>query len=148
MDGNQVDATVTVFDLHAQARVRGFDLRGLYARASVGDAARLNRALGLEGGAGVGSGMAGHYVQAGYDLLSRTLSDASITPYLRYEVVDTQADMPAGVERALSTRGRFITFGLEIRPMAPIVVKVDHAWVGNDADTGLNQFNVNVGFAF
>ena len=35
-----------------------------------------------------------------------------------------------------------------MRPIAPIVVKVDHAWVGNDADTGLNQLNVNVGFAF
>lgn len=148
LDGAPVDATVTVFDLHAQARVRGFDLRGLYARASVGNAGRLNRALGLEGGAGVGSGMAGHYVQAGYNLLSRTLSDASVTPYLRYEVVDTQANMPVGIERKRSTRGSYLTIGVEMRPIAPIVVKVDHAWVGNDADTGLNQLNVNVGFAF
>lgn len=96
----------------------------------------------------MGSGLAGYYLEAGYDLLSRTLSEASLTPYLRYEVVDTQSSMPSGFERRPSTRGSYLTVGLEVRPLAPIVVKVDHAWVGNDADTGLNQFNVNVGFAF
>lgn len=148
LDGTEVDANVTIFDLHAQARVRGFDLRALYARASLDQAGQLNRALGLEGNKGVGSGMAGYYVQAGYNLLSRTLSEVSLTPYMRYEVVDTQASMPAGFERNPSTRASYFTAGLELRPIQPIVVKVDHAWVGNDANTGLNQFNVNVGFAF
>jgi hypothetical protein len=27
-------------------------------------------------------------------------------------------------------------------------VKIDHAWVSNDADTGINQFNINLGYAF
>ena len=148
LDGAEVDASVTVFDAHAQARVRGLDLRVLYARASVDQAAELNRALGLKGGDGVGSGLSGYYLQAGYNLLSRGLSESSLTPYLRYEVVDTQVSMPAGFERKPSTKGRYVTAGLEYRPIPPVVVKVDHAWVGNDANMGLDQFNVNVGFAF
>ena len=28
------------------------------------------------------------------------------------------------------------------------VMKVDHAWVSNDAETGVDQFNVNMGYAF
>ena len=26
--------------------------------------------------------------------------------------------------------------------------KVDHAWVSNDASSGVNQFNINLGYAF
>jgi hypothetical protein len=35
-----------------------------------------------------------------------------------------------------------------LKPIPNIVVKVDHAWVSNDAETGVNQFNVNMGYAF
>ena len=35
----------TIFDLHGQVQVRGFDLRGLYAKANIDDAAGLNRTV-------------------------------------------------------------------------------------------------------
>ena len=56
--------------------------------------------------------------------------------------------MPPGFERSLSTDNAFVTLGVELKPIPNVVVKIDYAWVSNDADTGVNQFNVNMGYAF
>ncbi len=41
-----------------------------------------------------------------------------------------------------------MTLGVELKPISNIVVKVDHAWVSNDVETGVNQFNIALGYAF
>ena len=150
VDGTEYGVGTTIFDVHGQAQVRGLDLRGLFARASLSDAARLNQALGKSGSSGVGEGLQGAYIQLGYDLLSQVAGAGGVglTPYVRYEQVDTQARMPAGFERSLSTDNTYFTFGIELKPDPGIVLKVDHAWVSNDANTGVNQFNINLGYAF
>ena len=150
VDGTEYGVGTTIFDVHGQAQVRGIDLRGLFARASLSDAAMLNRALGKSGGGGVGEGLQGAYIQFGYDVLSQVprAGGVGLTPYVRYEQVDTQHRMPTGFERSLSTDNTYLTFGIELKPIAGVVLKVDHAWVSNDADSGVNQFNVNLGYAF
>jgi hypothetical protein len=150
VDGREIDVRTTIVDLHTQAQIRGVDVRGLFARTSIDDAAELNQALGLTGTSGVAERMQGGYVQVGYNLLSQTTSagGVALTPYLRYEQVDTQARMPVGFERSLSTDNTFVTLGVELKPISNVVVKVDHAWVGNDAGSGVNQFNLNMGYAF
>ena len=150
VDGTKYGIGTNIFDLHGQAQVRGFDLRALMARASLSDAAMLNMALGKSGGSGVGSGLAGQYIQIGYDLLSQVpaAGEVGLTPYVRYETVDTQAEMPAGFERSLSTDNTYFTFGIELKPNPGVVLKVDHAWVSNDANSGVDQFNINLGYAF
>jgi hypothetical protein len=44
-DGEDVDALTTLWDLHAQYRFRGLELRGLAAFGAVGDAGALSRQL-------------------------------------------------------------------------------------------------------
>ena len=150
VDGTEYGVGTTIFDVHGQAQVRGIDLRGLFARASLSDAAMLNRALGKSGSSGVGEGLQGAYIQFGYDVLSQVprAGGVGLTPYVRYEQVDTQHRMPTGFERSLSTDNTYLTFGIELKPIPGVVLKVDHAWVSNDADSGVNQFNVNLGYAF
>ena len=150
VDGRELDVRTTIVDLHGQAQIRGLDVRGLYARTSIDDAAELNQALGLRGSNGVAEQMQGGYVQVGYNLLSQTASagGVALTPYFRYEQVDTQDRMPEGFERSLSTDNTFVTLGVELKPIPNVVVKIDHAWVSNDAETGVDQFNVNMGYAF
>ena len=150
VDGREIDVRTTIVDLHGQVQTRGVDVRGLYARTSIDDAAELNQALGLRDASGIAERMQGGYVQVGYNLLSQTVSagGVALTPYLRYERVDTQDRMPAGFERSLSTDNTFVTLGVELKPIPNVVVKIDHAWVSNDADSGVNQFNVNMGYAF
>ena len=153
VDGTEFGVRTTIFDLHAQVQARGVDVRGLFARAHLSDAAQLNQALGKTGASGVAERMQGSYVQVGYDLLSQTSgglggAGVALTPYVRYEVVDTQDRMPVGFSRSLSTDNTFVTAGIELKPIPNVVVKVDHSWVSNDADTGINQFNIAMGYAF
>ena len=150
IDAEEFDVRTTIFDIHAQAQIRGLDLRGLYARAELSDAAQLNQVLGLTGSDGVAETMQGGYVQVGYDVLSQVSfgGDLAVTPYVRLEQVDTQASMPVGFVRSQSTDNTFTTLGIEIKPIPNVVFKADYAWVSNDADTGINQFNINLGYAF
>ncbi len=139
----------SIFDVHAQAQVRGFDIRGLFAQANLADTARLNQFLGLTGSSGVGDTMRGGYVQFGYDVLSQVAAaGVGLSPYIRFEKVDTQAAVAAGFTRNPSKNNTYTTFGLELKPIPNIVVKVDHMWVNNAVESGVNQFNVNVGYAF
>ena len=150
VDDTEYGVRTSIFDVHAQAQVRGFDVRGLFAQANLADTERLNQVLGLTGSNAVGETMRGGYVQLGYDLLSQlpAAGGVGLTPYLRFEKVDTQAAVAAGFTRNPSKNNRYVTFGVELKPIPGVVVKVDHMWVSNTADSGVNQFNVNVGYAF
>ena len=143
--GTEYGVRTTIFDLHGQAQVRGFDVRALFARAHLDDVAQLNRVLDTI----VGERMQGAYIQVGYDVLSQTGSaGVALTPYVRYEQVDTQDRVPDGAVRSLATDNTHVTVGVELKPIPNIVVKLDHAWVSNDADTGINQFSLSMGYAF
>lgn len=149
VDRRDVDVSTTIVDLHAQAEFRGFDIRGLFAQATIGDALELNRFLQQTGTAGVGEKMRGGYLQIGYDVLSQqSTGSVELSPYYRWEKVDTQATMPIGFSRSLSTDSVFHTVGIELKPISAVVVKVDHMWATNGADTGVDQFNLSLGYAF
>jgi opacity protein-like surface antigen len=89
-------------------------------------------------------------MQVGYDVLSQSnaLSGTQLTPYYRWERVDTQATMPVGFDRSRSTDNTFNTIGVEVKPIPNIVVKADYAWVSNDAETSVNQFSIGLGYVF
>ena len=139
----------SIFDVHAQAQVRGFDIRGLFAQANLADTDRLNQFLGLTGSSGVGETMRGGYLQFGYDVLSQVdAAGVGLSPYIRYEKVDTHAAVTAGFTRSPSRNSTYTTFGVELKPIPNIAVKVDYMWMNNAVESGVNQFNVNVGYAF
>jgi len=146
--GDRLDVGTTVAEVHAQAQMRGFDLRALFARASVDDAGAASRALNLSVATPIAERMQGGYVQAGYNVLSQFTTPVAVTPYLRYEHIDTQHRVPAGFTSDLSRDGVFKTLGVEVKPIPNIVVKTDYQWITNEAGTGRNQFNVNLGYAF
>ena len=72
----------------------------------------------------------------------------SVMPYVRYEHVDTQNRVPAGFDRDAAQDADFKTLGVELKPIPNVVLKTDYQWVTNEAGTGRNQFNVNLGYAF
>ena len=148
--GRNYGVRTSIFDVHAQAQVRGVDFRALFARAGLDDTSMLNQVLGLEGRSGVAEKMQGGYVQFGYDVLSQApaAGGVALTPYLRYEKVDTHTALAAGFTRDPGKNNTYTTFGVELKPIPGIVLKVDHMWVSNSVDSGVNQFNFSVGYAF
>lgn len=148
VDGESLDIGNTITEVHGQAQLRGFDIRALYARATVDDAGALSVALKRAATAGVAERMQGGYLQVGYNLLSQTASSIALTPFVRFEQIDTQDRVPAGFTRDLARDGRFTTIGIELKPIPNVVVKTDYQRITNAANSGRNQFNVNLGYAF
>ncbi len=148
--GEILGVGTTIYDLHAEWKWRGLELRGLVTHAELDDVAELNRALGKIGSASIGEELDGWYLQAGYDVLSLLDRSAGrqLTPYFRWEQFDTQSAVPTGFSRNPAQDQEIFTLGLDYKPIAPIVIKMDYQDYDNGAGTGLDQFNLAVGYIF
>lgn len=149
LGGRGVDVGTQILEAHAEWRWRGLDLRLLAARAELDDVARLNAVLGLTGNRSVGEELEGQYVQVGYDLLSHFGGgERQLTPFVRWERIDTQAAVPAGFSRNPANDQEILTYGLELQPLDQLVFKLDFQDFDNDAGTGQDQFNLGIGYVF
>jgi hypothetical protein len=131
--------------------MRGLDFRGLYARALIDEVVELNEALGLTGNESIGKTLQGGYLQVGYNLLQLTRykdGTRGFTPYFRFEKLNTQDEVPAGFEKDPSKDQTFYTLGVEFRPIYNIVIKTDYQWIRNEAESGVDQFNIALGYSF
>jgi hypothetical protein len=145
--GNSISVGTSIFDLHIEYRYRGLELRGLWARAELDDVARLNEALGYVGEQSVGETLAGGYLQAGFDVLAGR-GKSSLTPYLRWEQINTQEEVPDGWSADPANDQEIFTLGLAYQPIQQLIFKAEYQSVGNEAETGVNQFNLSMGYIF
>lgn len=146
--GETLDVRTTVAEIHGQARLRGFDVRGLYAFSNVDQAGELSAALGLPTTSPVAERMRGGYLQFGYNLLNRVSDRVQLIPYYRFEDVNTQVRVPLGYRADPRQHRTLHTFGFELKPIYQIVIKTDYQWISNRAETGVNQFNIALGYVF
>jgi hypothetical protein len=147
--GQTFSGNTTVFDVHADWKWRGLWLRALYARTTISDVAAINQANAFEGDESVGSRQWGWYLQGGFDVLTlKAGSRAGLTPFVRYERFDTQASVPAGHARNPQNDATVLTLGAVFKPIDPIAIKVDWQKRTNAARTGVNQWNVGLGYLF
>ena len=146
--GKPFDARVSIWDAHAEWRFRGLQLRGLAAFGRIGDAAAVNVLRGATGTASVGERFQGSYVEGGFDVLSFRGGRASLVPFVRYERLDTQKRVPAGFARDRANDVRVWTVGANYRPIPQVVVKLDYQDFANEARTGVDQWNLGLGWLF
>jgi hypothetical protein len=142
-----LDIPTRIAEFHGEYKRHGFQVRGLYAHASLDDVAELNNFLGLTGSSSVAESMNGGYIEAGYNILAGR-SEHSVTPYVRYESVDTQSEVPAAFLRNPARDQSLWTIGLEYKPISNIVVKADYIAFDNDANSGVDQFSILLGYSF
>src|SRR5688572_4959961 len=148
LNGERLDLGTTVAEVHGQAQMRGFDVRALFARSTLDEAGDASLALRLPTTAPLAETMLGGYVQVGYNVLSQLGTAVALTPYVRYEHVDTQHEVPAGFTRDLTRDGDFKTLGIDLKPIPNVVIKTEYQWLTTAAGTGRNQFNLNLGYSF
>jgi hypothetical protein len=147
--GELIHAPTTVWDVHGDWQWRGIWLRGVYAQTTIGQAALVNQLNNFEGDESVGSKQHGWYAQAAFDVLSLgTGSRMSLSPYVLYGQYDTQAEVPAGYERNPENDVTQLTLGAAFKPIDRLILKVDWQQTHNAARTGVNQWNVNLGYVF
>jgi hypothetical protein len=145
--GDSIAVGTSILDLHVEYRYRGLELRGLWARSELDDVARLNEALGYEGNRSVGETLEGGYLQAGYDVLAGR-GNSSLTPYLRWEQINTQQEVPDGWSSNPANDEQLLTLGLAYQPIEQLIFKAEYQNIDNEAGTGVDQFNLSMGYIF
>ena len=149
VDSRELGARVTLLEGHLQYEHRGFQLRALAARTRLGDAALINARNGLAGAESVGERQYGWYVQAAYDVMTLApRGQWSVTPFVRYEKLDTQQRVPPGFARDPANARSLLTAGVGVKPLPNVVLKADFQRGTNAARNGVNQFNLAVGYLF
>jgi hypothetical protein len=140
------DTETMIAELHAEWRAHGLWARGLVAWAELDDVAQLNAAKGLSGSSSVGEELEGYYVEAGYDVLTLFSESGghSLSPYVRYEAVDTQAEVPGGFASDPANDFDLVTVGLNWRPRSNLVFKAEY----QDFQRSEDGFNLAMGLSF
>ena len=147
--GESVDGRTTVLDAHVDWQWRGLWVRGLYAQTTISQAGLINQLNGFVGDESVGNRQNGWYVQAAYDVLSFSpTSKMSLLPYARYEGYDTQRQVPAGYARNPANDRTQLTVGLAFQPIDRLIFKLDWQQRRNAARTGVDAWNVALGYIF
>jgi len=147
-DRGRVDGALFLWDLHLDYRHRGLDVRALVAGAEVRDPASLNELSGLTGADAVGKTMLGWYVQGGYDVLRGVATAHQLIPYVRYEEVDTQRRVAAGFSADPANDLTVVSIGVAWKPVPQVAAKLDYQFHSNRANTGVNQWNAQLGWLF
>ncbi|UCE03455.1 MAG: hypothetical protein JSW67_04495, partial [Candidatus Latescibacterota bacterium] len=143
-------ALTTLYEAHLQFTHRGLRIRGLFAGGDIDDTEKINAANGFTGDESVGSRLLGWYVDLGYDVLVLAApgSGMRLVPYVRYEELDTQQKVPAGFERNLANDQQILTAGISFYPHSQVVLKTDYEVNRNAANSGVNQWNLGLGYNF
>jgi len=137
--------TTSVWDIHAEYRAGGLQLRGLYTRSSNSDGGVAALAA-TDPAREVGTRQWGGYLEAGYDLLKG--SKQALIPYLRFERLNAQQTVVAGVVTDQSQDRTLLTAGLAYKPIPQVAVKADWTRDENRARTGRDQFSLALGYTF
>lgn len=146
--GSTIQANTLILEGHAGFKWRGLDLRGLFAHATVDDVAALNAANGLTGDASIGERLTGWYLQGGYDVLRPLRSGVQLLPYVRYEWIDTQRDVPEGFAADPANQQSLVTLGAQVLPIPNLALKADYTIASNEAETGVDRFSVSLSYMF
>jgi hypothetical protein len=134
-----------LYEAHAEWRSHGWQVRALAVRTRLGDADQIGAVTGEV----IGKRMNGSYGEAGWNVFSlKPHFRQELSPFFRYEALDTQAAVPSGTVRDPANDRTVKTFGLHYRPMPNIALKIDWQDFDDRAGTGLDRLNVALGWLF
>jgi hypothetical protein len=144
------DASLSIFELHAQWRRGGLQARTLFAMSSLSDARELNLALGRPLDRPIADKMLGGYAEVAYDVWPWLFGDAakSLSPFVRVEYVDSQYEVP---NPYLANRLRAVwvhTIGVNFKPHPNVVLKAEYRNLNTRDGARPDEVSLGMGFAF
>ena len=147
-----VSVPMKMVEAHAHYTLNAWDFRLLGAYTFLSNVDQLNSHLVAASPTGakvpVGSEQVGAYGQVGYDVLNGSGSSASLTPFVRYEVVNLQKAVPTGWSASDSNLIHETVVGVNYKPISQIVLKADYEWFKIAQNQGVDQINLSVGYVF
>jgi hypothetical protein len=145
----RLDTTVWIAEADARYRRGRVELRGQYAHAGIGDAARLNEAIERTTGVSpnVARQLRGFYAEGAYTVWDGGPA-RELALFGRYENFDTQFRMPAGFTALEEFDRTAWTFGATYYPDPDVAVKIDYTAL--DSRSGFVRLprSVNLGIGW
>jgi len=145
----RLDPSVGLFEVDGRFRRQGFEARAQFARAYIGDSARLNDALTLLIGVNpnIARQLNGYYLEAS-QLFSLRRWGHEIAVFARFEDFDTQFRMPEGYEPIPEFNRRAVTVGAGYYLDPDVVLKFDYTDQSNAATIRPAPRAINVGIGW
>ncbi len=136
----------TLFSIHGEFNWMNLEMRALYARADVGEAAKAS----VLSSKTIGSSMKGWYIVGGYDVMPMIVpgSQHYLAPFIQYERLNTHDSVPAGYTANKSYDRTILTVGLTYKPHPNVAFKIDYRDNANAATTAVDQWNVALNYLF
>ena len=142
-------ARLNLWDAHAEWRTHGVQVRGVVARGHLDDASAVSLAIDPSGLTAIGSRTRGWYGEVAWNVLSLPgKGEAELSPFVRYEALDTQAAVADGFARDPANDRTLKTYGVTWKPIANVAIKVDFQDRSNRAGTAVDQWNFALGYLF
>ena len=140
------NARVTLWDIHGKYSLGDLDLQALYARGTLGDTLAINQASGIATGSNLAAPKSfwGGYGQAAYHVWKK--GEMRLSPFVRYERYNTQANVDTGFAKNPLNDERVITTGANFNLSRDVVFKAD--WQNYQQDNRKDRFNLGVGYQF
>ena len=120
-----------VAEAHGIFKFQHAELRALYAQSQINGANKVSALAGAE--VAVPKTQNGYYVTAAYNLMPVVGSEKfnALTPFVRFEQLNLQAAMTGDAESDASLESTEITAGLEFKPHADVVYKLEYSTKSN-----------------
>ena len=120
-----------VAEAHGIFKFQHTELRALYAQSQINGANKVSALAGEE--VSVPKTQNGYYVTAAYNLMPVLGSEKfnALTPFVRFEQLNLQAAMAGDAESDASLESTEITAGLEFKPHADVVYKLEYSTKSN-----------------
>jgi hypothetical protein len=157
------DASLLLWELHAQYRWQGLELRALYAQAFLDGAEDITSTMRAARRSSVCPASAsqpctgtiaedwlGWYVEAAYDVMPWIAPDRGwyLAPFFRFEWYDTQYGVPDDFERDRSKRVRLYTPGITFKPHPNVALKIDYRNFAPREGEQADEVEIGFGVAF
>ena len=143
------NARLTLWDVHTRYQTGNWDLRALYARGNLGDAASINDYAVNKGkpNNNAPSAFYGWFVEAANHVWKS--GEMDFAPFIRYEKYDSQASLPFNSVRVDSSKNNVWTVGANFWATPQVVLKADYqVYDEKDEDRGDKRFNLGMGYMF
>ena len=140
-------APIALIAVDARWESGPWSARALLANVSIARAEEINGVFGAD----VGSRIQGGYIEGAYDLLAALApqAEARLDAFVRYERLNTQADVPTGVIADEANDRTIYSGGLTFRPVSTVAFKADYQLFRNAAQAGQGErFDLGIGFSF
>ncbi len=143
-------ARLAVWEAHAQFQRFGLHARALYTQALLDGARDLTNALRLTGDIApnevIAEQMEGYYGELAYEIMQwlAPQSGWTVEPFVRFEQVNTQKDVPTGFAANRNRMETIFTTGVSAKPIPNVVLKVDYR--NRNPRRGALADEINAGF--